>query len=115
LANVDDLPGGASASWSRDAKAVVGYGNPKEHSGALLGLFSLVTLFAHQGMERSTEAVRRVAWYVKPHLTFSDVLAVVRKELWATAAFRELLAEPDTVKVPRAFVEHLTETLCCAA
>jgi hypothetical protein len=23
--------------------------------------------------------------------------------------------EPDTVKVPRAFVEHLTETLCYAA
>jgi hypothetical protein len=82
---------------------------------ALLGLFSLVTLFAHQRMARSTEAVRRVAWYLKPHPTFSDALAVVRKELWAHAAFRESLAEPDTVKVPRAFVEHLTETLCYAA
>jgi hypothetical protein len=82
---------------------------------ALLGLFSLVTLFAHQRMARSTEAVRRVAWYLKPHLTFSDALAVVRKELWVHAAFRESLAEPDTVKVPRAFVEHLTETLCYAA
>jgi hypothetical protein len=31
---------------------------------ALLGLFSLVTLFAHQRVARSTEAVRGVAWYL---------------------------------------------------
>jgi hypothetical protein len=82
---------------------------------ALLGLFSLLTLFAHQRMALSTEAVGRVAWHLNPHLTFSDALALVRKELWAHVAFRESLGEPDTVKVPRGFVEHLTETLCYAA
>jgi hypothetical protein len=39
----------------------------------------------------------------------------VRKELWAQGTFRDSPWEPDTVKVPRAFVEHLTETLCYAA
>jgi hypothetical protein len=39
----------------------------------------------------------------------------VRKELWAQETFRDSPWEPDTVKVPRAFVEHLTETLCYAA
>jgi len=82
---------------------------------ALLGLFSLVTLFAHQRMTRSMQAVRQAAWYHKPHPTFSDALALVRKELWAQETFRRSLLEPDTVKVPRAFVEHLTETLCYAA
>ncbi len=82
---------------------------------ALLGLFSLVTLFAHQRMAHSTESVRRAAWYHKPSPTFSDALALVRKELWAHSPFRRSLQEPDTVKVPRAFVEHLTETLCYAA
>ena len=82
---------------------------------ALLGLFSLVTLFAHQRMVRSIRAVRRAAWYRKPHPTFSDALALVRKELWAKQTFRGSTWEPDTVKVPRAFVEHLTETLCYAA
>ncbi len=82
---------------------------------ALLGLFSLVTLFAHQRMAHSTETVRRAAWYHKPSPTFSDALALVRKELWAHSPFRRSLQEPDTVKVPRAFVEHLTETLCYAA
>jgi hypothetical protein len=82
---------------------------------ALLGLFSLVTLFAHQRMVRSIGAVRRAAWYHKPCPTFSDALALVRKELWAQGTFRDSPWEPDTVKVPRAFVEHLTETLCYAA
>src|ERR687894_429572 len=84
---------------------------------ALLGLFSLIILFAHQPMVcRSVgtvgTTVQRVAWYRKPCPTFSDALALVRKELWAHATFRRSLREPDTVKVPRAFVEHLTETLC---
>jgi len=58
---------------------------------ALLGLFSLVTLFAHQRMVRSIGAVRHAAWYHKPHPTFSDALALVRKELWAHATFRRSL------------------------
>ena len=82
---------------------------------ALLGLFSLVTLFAHQRMAQSMEAVRRAAWYRKTRPTFSDALALVRKELWAHATFRRSLQDTDTVEVPRAFVEHLTETLCYAA
>ncbi len=82
---------------------------------ALFGLFSLVSLFAHQQMTRSIGAVRRAAWYRKSHPTFSDALALVRKELWVSATFRRSPWEPDTVKVPRAFVEHLTETLCYAA
>jgi hypothetical protein len=41
--------------------------------------------------------------------TFSDILALVRKELWAHTTFCELSREPDTVKAPRAFVERLAE------
>ena len=82
---------------------------------ALLGLFSLVTLFAHQRMGRGEEATRQVAWYPKPYPTFADALGLVRRELWTRATFRTSSQEPDTVKVPRAFVERLTETLCYAA
>jgi DDE superfamily endonuclease len=82
---------------------------------ALLGLFSLITVFAHQRTRQSMEAVRRAAWYCNPRPTFSDALALVRKELWTHESFRRSSREPDTVKVPRAFVEHLTETLCYAA
>ncbi|HKH37856.1 MAG TPA: hypothetical protein VKA82_11900 [Rubrobacter sp.] len=84
---------------------------------ALLGLFSLVTLFAHRRMAQSAGALRQAAWYRKRHPTFSDALAMVRKELWAQEeqSFYGSPAQSDTIKVPRAFVERLTDTVCYAA
>ncbi len=82
---------------------------------ALLGLFSLVTLFAHGRMRQAAGAFRQVAWYHKRHPTFADALALVRKELWAQGTFCESFRQTDTVKVPRAFVERLTDALCYAA
>ncbi len=55
---------------------------------ALLGLFSLVTLFAHRRMAQSADAVRQMAWYRKKiRPTFSDALALVRRELWTQGIF----------------------------
>jgi hypothetical protein len=83
---------------------------------ALLGLFSLVTLFADRQMREAAGALRRqAAWYHKRHPTFADALAVVRKELWAGATFYGSPAQSDTIKVPRAYVERLTEAVCYAA
>ena len=84
---------------------------------ALLALFSLVTLFAHQNKARMLQAVRRAAWHEKEHPTFSDALALVRKELWAQeqATFYGSPSETDTVKVSREFVERLTDAVCYAA
>ncbi len=50
---------------------------------ALLAPFSLVALFAHQRMAQGSGIVRRTAWYDKTHPTFSDALALARRELWA--------------------------------
>jgi hypothetical protein len=83
---------------------------------ALLGLFSVVTLFAHRRMVRAAGAFRRAGWYHKAHATFSDALALVRKELWAEErTFCGSPAQTDTVNVPRGFVERLTEAVCYAA
>jgi hypothetical protein len=85
---------------------------------ALLGLFSLVTMFAHRQMKRAAGALRRqAAWYHKAHPTFADALALVRKELWSQEerTFYGLPSATDTVKVPRAFVERLTDAVCYAA
>jgi hypothetical protein len=82
---------------------------------ALLGLFSLVTLFAHGRMAQAAGAFRRAAWYHKSLPTFADALALVRKELWAQEPFYGSPAETDTIKVPRAFVERLTDAVCYAA
>jgi hypothetical protein len=84
---------------------------------ALLGMFSLITLFAHRWMreEAAGSFRRQAAWYQKRHPTFSDALALVRKELWAGATFYGSPAQTDTIKVPRAYVERLTEAVCYAA
>jgi DDE superfamily endonuclease len=83
---------------------------------ALLGVFSLVTLFAHHHMtRRAADAFRQVAWYRKRHPTFADALALVRKELWASATFHGSPAQSETVKVPRAYLERLTDAVCYAA
>jgi len=84
---------------------------------ALLGLFSLLTLFAHRQMTQAADVFRQAGWYHKAHPTFADALGLVRKELWAyeEQTFCGSPPEIDTVKVPRAFMERLTQTLCYAA
>lgn len=49
---------------------------------AWLGLFSLVTLLAHQYARRRRLPIRQAAWYVKSTATFADALALVRRRLW---------------------------------
>jgi hypothetical protein len=75
---------------------LVGGGDPGG-TPALLGPFSLATLFADRQKAWISNAVRLVAWYDEPHPTFCDALALVRKELWAQeATFCESLRETDT-------------------
>jgi hypothetical protein len=82
---------------------------------ALLGLFSVITLFAHRQMRQAAGAFRRAAWYHKVHPAFADALALVRKELWASATFYGSPADTETVKVPKALMKRLTDALCYAA
>jgi hypothetical protein len=82
---------------------------------ALLGLFSVVTLFAHGRMMRAAGALRQAAWYHKRGPTFADALVLVRKELWVSATFYGSPERSEMVKVPRAFMERLTDAVCYAA
>ncbi len=84
---------------------------------ALLGLFSVITLLAHRHMANKDEdIVRRAAWYDKSCPTFSDALALVRRQLWSQeATFCGSMREEETVKVPREFIERLTDAVCYAA
>jgi hypothetical protein len=82
---------------------------------SLLGLFSLIALLVDRHMTRAVGVVRRAAWYHKRDPTFADALALVRKELWAHATFCGSPSATDTVKVPKVFVERLTDAVCYAA
>jgi hypothetical protein len=82
---------------------------------ALLGLFSLVALFAHQILQGQALAVRQAAWYQKALPTFSDTLALVRQQLWPVGISWMSAAKDDVVIIPKALFERLTDTLAYAA
>jgi DDE superfamily endonuclease len=80
---------------------------------ALLGLFSLVTVWAGEVLNEGWKP-RRAAWYAKSHLTFSDVLAAVRAKLWS-ASFEMSRQDREQVKIPRVLLDRLTEAACFPA
>ena len=82
---------------------------------ALFGLYSLVTLMAHGLLQAEGCIVRTATWYVKVRPTFSDALAVVRRQLWSTCHFPMSESHTEMVKIPRSVFERLTDTVCYAA
>jgi hypothetical protein len=81
----------------------------------LLGLFSIVTLLAHQLNERQKLTVRQAAWYRKKRPTFSDAIAAVRRELWECALFTTCTPKSDVQKLQQALLERFADTLCYAS
>jgi hypothetical protein len=82
---------------------------------ALLGLFSLVTLVAHELLPGQTLPVRQAAWYTKSLPTFVDALALVRRELWAVPVFSLSSQSTDMVEIPRSLWHRMTDALAYAA
>ena len=79
---------------------------------ALLGLYSIVTLTAHLLIEKGITTVRHTAWYRKTCPTFSDALALVRRQLWGHLHFSMSQQDTDMVQIPRTLLERFTEALC---
>jgi DDE superfamily endonuclease len=82
---------------------------------ALFGLYSLVTLMAHALQEAEARVVRTATWYAKARPTFSDALAVVRREVWSTCHFSMSSVKSEVVEIPRSLLERLTDAVCYAA
>jgi len=79
----------------------------------LMGLFSLVTLFAQGSQDELS--VRQAAWYPKQAITFSDALAAVRLRLWRNMHFSMSGRKTETLKIPKPLFERLTGALAYAA
>lgn len=82
---------------------------------ALFGLFSLVTLWAHQLQVQASLPLMATAWYRKPLPTFIDALAAVRRSIWASRLFDMSLQSQTVRKVPAEFLELWSDLLCYAA
>jgi hypothetical protein len=64
---------------------------------ALLGLFSLICLMAVRLTAGRALGARSTVWYLKKEVTFSDVLAFVRRALWAEKYFSKSTVQAEQV------------------
>jgi hypothetical protein len=80
----------------------------------LLGLFSLVTLWAYHLTKDKPFPLRTSAWYVKKKPTFSDALAVVRRHIWfgLWGKYVESPSDPDYILIPTSIFNGLVDSMC---
>ena len=78
----------------------------------LLGLFSGITLLAHQSQTNGTLPVRQATWYEKTLPTFSDAIALVRSRIWHHWGFCMSTSQPDIQKSHPHLLQRLFEAVC---
>ena len=82
---------------------------------ALMGLFSLVTLWADQLQKQQGIEAQRSAWYQKVNPTFSDALALVRRQLWNKQQFLTSPPEAEVNNLNHPLIQHLYTMMARAA
>jgi hypothetical protein len=82
---------------------------------ALLGLFSLITLWTNELFSTKMPMPRAASWYSKPLPTFSDALAAVRRELWAGRGLRMSTQILDVAKPSSVNINSLINVACYAS
>ncbi|MFM8331619.1 MAG: transposase [Candidatus Methylumidiphilus sp.] len=82
---------------------------------ALMGLFSLVCLMALRWVGEGAMPVRQAAWYAKKDATFSDVLAFVRRAIWAGKYFVNSETGGDRLELSRRDLDALLDQLAAVA
>ncbi len=82
----------------------------------LMALFSLTCLFAIEMLKSQTLPILSTAWYnKKSEATFSDILAFVRRSIWAENYFNDSTSERDYRIIKRDQWESLLDQLSRAA
>jgi len=81
----------------------------------LLGLFSLVALWADRLYAARAPLVRTASWYAKTSPTFSDALATIRRQFWLPRILQRSPREFDPRKIAPATLNTLIELACYAA
>ena len=81
----------------------------------LFGLFSLITLWASEHFATHAPAVRFASWYRKSLPTFSDILAHVRRQLWADSNSETSRRAREPTQIHSATRDILIDIACYAA
>ena len=78
----------------------------------LMGMFSLIAMVAEELSKDGKLKMRQAVWYHKQAATFSDAIGCVRQQIWEWQSFQTSGAEAEMIKIPRQYLECLTDTLC---
>lgn len=73
----------------------------------LLGIFSLVALWADVLNRQGLVNINTSAWYQKQYPTFSDAIAAVRNRIWQNSNFSMSSFEDDIYKLNQKWIDHL--------
>jgi hypothetical protein len=82
---------------------------------ALMALFSLVCLMVYQAQAFWSTLPRSSAWYLKPEATFSDCLALVRRQIWAEDNYANSTPEQELVLISPQRLERLLDQVAATA
>jgi hypothetical protein len=82
---------------------------------ALLALFSIVTLCAHELSKSRKLKPKTAAWYRKQVLTFSDAIAAVRCEIWDHQISFMSRPSRHSIEIPTHIWQRMTNALAYAA
>lgn len=93
-----------SRNWS--AKAI------NRTTPTLFGLFSLITLVANDLSGAGKLKMQEAVWYEKQKATFSDAIGSVRQYLWEKQSLQTSGKEVEMIKIPRQYLQCLTDTIC---
>ena len=82
---------------------------------ALLALFSIIALWAHDLSKSRILKPRTAAWYPKAALTFSDAIAAVRREIWGHQISFMSRPRRDSIEIPTHIWHRMQNALAHAA
>jgi len=107
----------------QEARAHLGVGTQRQWSDRaikrttpiLLGIFSLVTLWANRLHKKGLLTIQVNPWYQKSHPTFSDALAAVRRHCYRQGGFWASASEADMQKTPKQLLDLLWSKAARAA
>lgn len=81
----------------------------------LMGLFSIVTLWANKIQQLQGIEAHCSAWYQKQHPSFSDALALVRQQLWQAQKLSTSPAKTEVNNLNDPLFRHLCNMMARAA
>jgi hypothetical protein len=81
----------------------------------LMGLFSIVALWATQLHQQQLLKPEHTAWYHKEHISFADAIAAVRSCIYKEANICTSTQNNDMIKIPKSLFDQLTNLITRAA